>query len=157
MLALLAGGISGCAELGPLPQVEEVSASVEPVIPVIVRTQSGGYLLKLSLSVTNNARESLFFGTLCDLDWERENVGGGWARIDPPHECPPADKLLKRIDPGMSLPISFTRGGGSVLNRPEFARPGTYRLHLRLYRDQYGHNPLPDEYGYTTSDTIQSS
>jgi hypothetical protein len=155
-LGLAIAGIAGCADLGPLPGVDQVSVRVEPEVPVITRTQSGGYLLKLSLSVTNNTGDALFFDTLCDLDWEREKVTG-WGLIEPAHVCPPAEKLLKRIDPRMSLPISFVRGGGSAFNVPEFARPGTYRLHIRLYRDQYGHNPLPDEYGYTTSFTIQTN
>jgi hypothetical protein len=116
-----------------------------------------GYTISISVIITNASDVPIYTNGVCTSVWERYNAGA-WVEVSNPPPCLLPKQLLKRIAPGATGVYGLGRGaGGPGQEVPDFAKPGAYRIRMILFRDQYGHNRMPERFGYSNEFTVRSN
>jgi hypothetical protein len=157
IFTLLLGAGIACGDFtGPIPTAEEVKVRVDVVEVVVWRSEFGSYNIMVPLTIINGSPRSLYYNGFCFSELERAE-GSDWVGVGPFH-CDTTKRTLSLIPADTSAKFGIGRGaGGPEPIVPDFAKPGTYRLRIRLYLDSRGKIPLPQEVGISNSFTIVSN
>jgi hypothetical protein len=141
------GGVIACSDsLAPTPESSLATVKTQSD-PFVMLPGPTGYRLSASFSVTNTSDRAIYSRLGCNFVVQRAD-GGTWRDVLTPG-CEAIKASLSIVPPGESV---FALSGLDLFTpdpKASLIPAGTYRIHVSLYFDRDGLEPLPDDAGYS--------
>lgn len=141
------GAVTACSDtLAPTPESSLATVKTQSD-PFVMLPGSTGYRLSASFSVTNTSDRTIYSRLGCDFIVQRAD-GGMWRDVLTP-VCDAIKSSLSILPPGESV---FALSGLDLFTsdpKASLIPAGTYRIHVSLFFDRDGLEPLPDDAGYS--------
>jgi hypothetical protein len=141
------GALTACSDaLAPTP-VSPLATVKTPDDLFVMLPGPTGYRLSASFSVTNTTDRTIYSRLGCNFVVQRAD-GGTWRDVLAP-VCDAVKSGLSILPPGQSV---FALSGLDLFSsdpKASLIPAGTYRIHVSLYFDRDGLEPLPADAGYS--------
>lgn len=144
---VVVGVVTACSDsLAPTPESSLATVKTQSD-PFVMLPGPTGYGLSASFSVTNTSGRAIYSRLDCSFVVQRAD-GGTWRDVLSP-VCDAVKSPLSILPPGESV---FALSGLDLFSadpKASLIPAGTYRIHVSLYFDRDGLEPLPADAGYS--------